>query len=273
MGLFNKLLGKKEAPKNENQPLKKEEEWDTYFTRVDDKPGSIFLDMAFHKIAPVANYRHLVWIVLTMKNPSDEGLSGNEESETLYAIEDRLVENLQKRHQAQYPGRLTSNNIRTFYFYLCDLSLYDRAIAEIMVQFPNYDYDYGTKEDENWGAYFNFLYPLPDQLQIILNGRVIRNLEKNGDQLEAERMVDHWIYFKTVADQEKFSAAAAALGFTVLSKNLKDTTSEFRYELNIGRLDKVDYSSVNNYVLDLWELANQNNGSYDGWGCPVVKNN
>jgi regulator of RNase E activity RraB len=112
---------------------------------------------------------------------------------------------------------------------------------------------------------------MPDQLQMMLNGRVIRNLEKNDDQLEIERMVDHWIYFKTIADQEKFSTAVAALGFTVLSKNLKDTTSEFRYELNIGRLDKVDYGSVNNYVLDLWELANQNNGSYDGWGCPAVK--
>jgi Family of unknown function (DUF695) len=129
MGLFDKLLGKKELSKNENPTVKKEEEWDTYFTRVDDKPGSIFLDMAFHKIAPITNYRHLVWIAITMKIPSDEGLSSNEESETLYAIEDRLVENLQKRHQALYPGRLTSNNIRTFYFYLCELILYDRAIS------------------------------------------------------------------------------------------------------------------------------------------------
>jgi regulator of RNase E activity RraB len=43
------------------------------------------------------------------------------------------------------------------------------------------------------------------------------------------------------------------------------------FSLHIGRVDKADYESVDNYLLYLWELANNYNGSYDGWGCTIEK--
>ncbi len=101
-------------------------------------------------------------------------------------------------------GRLTSNGNRDFYFYVEDTTLYSNALSEVMTAFPEYQFDYGAKKDENWSGYFDFLYPSPQQFQSIQNRRIIDQLEKNGDKLTKMRDVDHWIYFKTKRDQDSF---------------------------------------------------------------------
>lgn len=271
MGLFDKFLGKTDK-KNEviNQP-KHTEDWDTYFSNIDNVMGSIMVDLGLSKIAPIPDKPNVVWVSIIMQKPREDGFSSNEESNLLYDIEDNLVDNIVKKHNAVYIGRLTSDGKRSLYFYFGDTSLYDQTISQSMVNYPTYEYNYGTKEDKTWDGYFDFLYPMPDQFQMIMNARVIRNLEKSGDNLTSERMVDHWVYFKNDLDTKNYIAEVEKLNFKVLSSNIKDTTSELKHEINIGRIDKVDYNSVNEYVLVLWELANKHNGSYDGWGCPVMK--
>jgi len=36
------------------------------------------------------------------------------------------------------------------------------------------------------------------------------------------------------------------------------------------REDKVDYDSVDEYVLPLWSLAVEHDGNYDGWETGIV---
>ena len=272
MGLFDKLFGNTDKKNEEPSQPQHTEDWDSYFSNVDNVIGSIMVDLELNKVGPILSKPNVVWVSVTMQNPREDGFSSNEEANLLFDIEDNLADNLAKKHQAIYAGRLTSNGKRTFYFYLGDTTLYDQTISETMVQYPSYEYDYGTKEDKLWDGYFDFLYPLPDQFQMIMNARVIRNLENSGDNLEAERMVDHWICFTNETDAKNYIAAIEKLNFKVLSENTRDDiTSEFKYEINIGRVDKVDYDSVNEYVLNLWDLAQENNGLYDGWGCPIVK--
>ena len=274
MGLFNKLFGKKEAetkPKLPGDTPSHEEDWGFYFSNVDDIIGSFYIDLGLVKVAPLVDKPNLVWFSVNMNNPREDGLSSNEEFETLSAIEDRLQEFINSKHNSIYAGRLTTDGRRDFYFYMGDTTLYDKSISESMVAYPSYTFDFGIKEDRLWESYLNFMYPNPRQFQSIQNRRVIDNLEKNGDPLTKARPVDHWIYFKTESDRADFLEKIKPLKFDIVSGDEKTSFGDFPYKLHISRIDKVDLDSVDDYVLDLWEFANECNGDYDGWETSVEK--
>jgi len=274
MGLFNKLFQKtnSDQPKTSSQPkVEYQEEWDFYMSNVDDKLGSIYVDLGLIKIAPIADKPNVAWISIKMNNPREDGLSSQEESEMLFEIEDILVEKITSKHNSIYVGRLTSDGNRDLYFYFGDTALYDKTISDVMVRFPKYQYNFGVKEDKEWGGYSNFLYPSPQQYQSITNRRVIDLLEREGDSLTKEREVFHWIYFKTEKDREKYLDKIKNDNFSVVQMINDKSWGEYYCCLVIKRVDKVDFSSVDEYVIYLWRLANETNGNYDGWETSVEK--
>lgn len=270
MSFFDKLFNKKTQINTTNQANHKEE-WGFYFSNVDDIIGSFYIDLGLGKVAPINDKPNLVWVSLQMSNPREDGLSSNEEFETLKSIEDRLQDFILAKHSAIYAGRLTTGGRRDFYFYMGDTTLHDKTISEAMVAFPSYAFDFGIKRDDKWDQYFQFMYPNPAQYQSIQNRRVIDNLEERGDPLSKERPVDHWIFFKTETDKQKFLLDISDEGFSIVTDDHDKSLGEKPYRLHISRVDKVDYESVDNYVLHLWELAEQCNGEYDGWETSVEK--
>ena len=268
MGLLNKIFNKETKQIETTQGH--QENWDFYFSNVDNIIGSYFIDLGLIKIAPIKDKTNLIWISISMNNPKEDGLSSNEESQTLFEIEDNLVKNIKTKHKAIYVGRLTSNSKRELYFYSGDTTLYDKTISESMVKYPMYEYDYTLKDDKDWDTYQGFLYPTPQQFQCIQNRHVVEQLEKEGDKLIKEREVDHWIYFKSESDRTEFLELIKNDGFTIIY-NGSDKTYEYPYSLQIKRIDKVDQNSVDEYVTYLWKAANDCNGDYDGWETSVEK--
>ena len=268
MGLFDKLFGKTTT----SQPkVGHQEEWDFYFSNINDKLGSLFVDLGLYKVAPITDKSNVVWVSIKMNNPREDGLSSQEESGTLGDIEDALVNKITSKHNSIYVGRLTSAGDRDLYFYFGDITLYDKTISDVMVTYPKYQFDFGVKEDKEWDGYFNFLYPTPQQYQSIQNRRVVDQLEKNGDKLIQEREVFHWIYFKSDNDRENFLEKIKNDNFSIVSKDSDKSWGEFAYRLQIKRVDKVDLSSVDEYVIYLWKLANELNAEYDGWETSIEK--
>jgi len=274
MGLFDKLFGKTN-PENQTTTSQSksghQEEWEFYISNVNDKLGSLFVDLGLHKVAPMSDKPNVVWISIKMNNPREDGLSSYEESGLLGDIEDALVEKIVSKHNAIYVGRLTSAGDRDLYFYFGDTTLYDKTISEVMVTYPQYQFDFGSKEDKEWGGYFDFLYPLPQQFQSIQNRQVIEQLEKGGDKLTKEREVFHWIYFKSENNREQFLEKIKNDNFSIVSKDSDQSCGDFAYRLQIKRIDKVDQNSVDEYVIYLWKLANEIGGDYDGWETSIEK--
>lgn len=245
------------------------EDWEFYFSNVDDKLSSTAVDLGLANIAPIRTQPNVMWVSIKMKNPRPDGLSSSDEFDTLSEIEESMTELLASRYKATHVGRLTSNGYRDLYYYLGDTALYEQALSEIMLQFPSYEYDYGTKSDEEWSGYFDFLYPSPRQFQSIQNRRVIGNLEEHGDTLEKERAVDHWVYFQSESDREAFLFEIKDENFRTVSKDYDKELGKLPFRLHISRIDKVDLDSVDEYTLHLWELAQNHNGDYDGWETSI----
>ncbi|GHT20393.1 hypothetical protein FACS189429_8560 [Bacteroidia bacterium] len=253
-----------------NNTMKHQEEWDFDMCNVDNIIGSFRVDLSLAKVAPVAGKPNLVWVGVEMQNAREDGLSSDAESQTLYAIEDELVARFLSNHNAVLAGILTSNFERVFYFYLADATdFYQKFVLPSFAKFPDYKFYSDTKEDKDWEHYFDFLYPSPDIHQRMMNRRVIRNLQNAGDNLNKERMVDHFLYFKNEQDMNAYILEIEKQNFQILKKGFNEDRNEFT--LNIGRVDKVDYESVDDYVLYLCKLAGNHNGSYDGWGCTIEK--
>ncbi|MEO7314395.1 MAG: DUF695 domain-containing protein [Ginsengibacter sp.] len=247
-------------------------EWDFYFSNVDDKPSALFVDLGLHTVAPIEDKSNFIWISIKMNHAQQDGLSSSGENKLLGEMEDKLVRKIQSKYNSVYVGRLTSNGSRDLYFYVEDTPLYEKVIEEVMNAYPQYKFDFGTKKDEDWRGYFNFIYPSPQQFQSLQNRRVIDQLQKKGDKLTKLRDVDHWINFKSKKDRDLFLYKIKFEGFTVISWTLDNKSAELPYKLHIKRFDKVDWSSVDTYVIHLWKVAKECQGDYDSWETSVVKN-
>lgn len=267
MGFFNKLFGRTTPV----TIIGHQEEWEFYFSNIDDKLGSVFVDLGLREVAPMIDKPNIVWVSIKMNSPREDGLSSPEESDLLGDIEDALIEKVTSNYNSIYVGRLTSTGSRNLYFYFGDTTLYDKTISEVMDAYPKYKFDIGSKKDEEWDGYFEFLYPLPQEYQSILNRHVIEQLEKGGDNLTKAREVDHWIFFKSDNDRATFLTKIETEGFAIVNRDYDKKTGEFPYKLQIKRVDKVDWDSVDEYVIHLWKLAAECNGEYDGWETFIEK--
>ena len=204
-----------------------------------------------------------------MQQPKENGLSSNEEHDRLCEIEDALGQALEDADpksftSAAIPPLAAASSTATprtarrpraaFRWRWCRSTSMNSRSAR--VQIPE------------WEAYHEFLYPSPREYQTILNERVLRNLEKHGDNHEIEREVSHWIYFASPAERDRFQAAAIEKGYKIVSRN-DDGQGERKFGLTVSQTHAVDFRTINDIVLELFDLAGECGGDYDGWETKV----
>ncbi|MEP7254396.1 MAG: DUF695 domain-containing protein [Ferruginibacter sp.] len=248
-----------------------EENWDVYMAQYDKGVGSTLINMSLKEYAPIKEFPFLLTTGVKLIKCSDDGLPTKDEFEVLYQISDKMKSVIDSKLKNKSSGTFSYQCERIDYYYLND-TIGIRKLLESAYQtdFPNYKYSINIKNDKNWEAYFSFLYPNDEAYEYMSNQKVILNLTKEGDNLSKPRQVDHWLYFKTEADRNKFITYALKEKFKVKNKkNLND--SKLKYQLQISRVDKVDIDSISKITIDLRKKAKELNGEYDGWETFVIK--
>ena len=74
--------------------------------------------------------------------------------------------------------------------------------------------------------------------QAIMNRTVIENLTNQGDNLEKEREIDHWLYFSSEENINIAIKKLEELDYKILSSKKLDDEKNYPYQLNISRMDK-----------------------------------
>jgi hypothetical protein len=101
---------------------------------------------------------------------------------------------------------------------------------------------------------------------------VIERLQEHGDPLEKKRPVFHWAYFSNEASRGQFVADIKDRGFRIANENnVDDPNCSHPLGVSFERIDNVDWDSINQLTLELYELANVLGGDYDGWETSVEK--
>lgn len=247
------------------------DEWDFYFCRVDDKPASIFVDLGIRADVPIADLVDLTWLRLYLQRPRDEGLTTKDEFQRLCEIEDALSAAIGNAEiPIAYVGRNTSDGTRDFYFYSSNGIATQSILSSAMVPFSEYEFETDGRHDSEWRTYLDFLYPSKREYQKITNGRVLSSLEKSGDNHLIKRDVEHWIYFDVAENRDRFRRAASELGFKVASQ-WDDAPEPRRFGISVTQCTSVDYNTINNAVLQLFDLSKELDGEYDGWETSVER--
>ncbi len=246
-----------------------EHEWDFYFCLVEDQPASVFLDLSLRDFDRIDEINELIWVRVIMRDPRPDGLSSKDEMAALCEIEDALSSAAENTSaETLYAGRNTSGGSRDFYFYSATRDV-ESEFAKALAAHPQYSYEIGGRTDPDWQVYFCFLYPGPREFQTIQNGRVVRQLEEHGDQLDEPREVQHWIYFEQVESRTTFLSRLARTGFEVADEH-DEGPDDRPYVLNLIKTHAVNIESVNDEVMRLYDLTVQCDGDYDGWETAVV---
>lgn len=245
------------------------DDWDAYFSEIDDSPASILVNLAARDAAPDAEYTWLVLATVSFQSPDENGFPSSEESERLDPIEDSLITSLESTGKARFVGRITTQGRRTLSFYATSGEGWSTVSAAAST--PSYSFEIEAQPDEDWEFYINMLYPGAVEMQFIQNRRLMEQLVEHGDQIETPRPVTHWLYFATTDGRDEFVEEAAKEGFSLVPDSFSvDEANEHPYGVSVQRDDAVDWESANDTTLVLLRLAEQSGGSYDGWETALV---
>ncbi len=247
-------------------------DWAPYMCKVNNSVASVFVDLGVKSIAPDKNKPELLWVWVSMNSVREDGLPKDDEFEAQNIIEDILEPEITKNLNAIYVGRVTTSGRREFYFFGPSDKNFETTVKTSMLKFPKNKYQFGSKSDPNWTQYFDLLYPAPQQYQSIQNMKVVEQLKKAGDKLEKARNVSHWVYFEDDKTRENFIREITKLGFTP-NNEYKTFKSDEKYHFGImvERVDKVDPTSIDEVVTNIWQIARDLGGDYDGWETSVEK--
>ncbi|ELP35333.1 DUF695 domain-containing protein [Rhodopirellula baltica] len=246
------------------------EQWEFYPSRVDDQSASIYVNLSYRGGAPLVNAHDLAWLRVYFRHPRDDGLSSQEEFQTLCDIEDAIVDALANGNFiAHYVGRNTSGGCRDFYIYSDNGQTVSDVLSQAMVPFTDYQFDTDHRHEPDWSAYRDFLCPSPRDMQLIQNQHVIESLQESNDQLDILRNVSHWAYFTDASARKKFVSESHAIGFALHHEIDPDAKSN-KWGAVVTREHAVDYSSLAEVTLALYDIATELGGDYDGWETPVI---
>lgn len=247
------------------------EQWDFYLAKVDDAPASIFLNMAYGQLAPLDHVGAALWCEVPMRDPEDHGMGSPQDADRLVAMEDDLCE--RAAGEGFHPvGRLRSAGVWTIFFYGADgtRSRFDEVVSAVTAAHAIGEYETGTKPDAGWSLYREFLLPDAERWRWMNDRRVVDALRDHGDLSDRPRRVDHWVYFASADDRDRFVEQAAAEGFSLESAH-KNDESALPFAAQMFKEDAVELEHIHAVVMSLVELAEAHDGDYDGWETFIVK--
>ena len=244
--------------------------WNVYLAQYEEGIGSVTLDMDLIHNSPQANKPYIVITGVTYKDCRADGFPNDNELEQLYQIADAAEEAIAAKTKHTLAGTFTQQCQRLSYLYVHDTTGIRQALKALYSdKYNGYEYYLNIKEDREWKAYREFLYPNEFILEDMANRDVLFNLMKQGDDLSKARQVDHWLYFPTDKSRKGFISYAKKLGFKI--EETGKSEGQLSFKLRISRSDKIDHMSINTLTIGLKKEARKHQGEYDGWETFVMK--
>lgn len=243
------------------------ENWGMYMQRIDEKPSVTRVNLALYDSAPYSGYQYRIQLAVYYKNQTESGLPTSEENPQLWEIEDAFVE-LLKQVDAIDVGLMKWNNRLNFFFYVKKPEgMEAKFIDNLKQQFPDYKYKLWVDEDNTWECYFETLYPDKYGMQEIKNNQVLNALLKHNDNLEKERQIDHYLFFKDEETAHSFLETVEKEGFKETAHRT-DEGEELPVMTCISRVDIAD--DIHDITWHLLDIAENFGGDYDGWESPIA---
>lgn len=246
------------------------EDWEVYIAQYDDGPGSVSLNMNLFNYAPIKEMPFIVIVNVTVDNCNENGFPNNSDLLSLNKIADSVKAAIATVTQNRFAGSYTGQCERINYIYVKDSTKIRTSLKKLFFnRFSQKEYNIRIKEDKEWRAYLTFLYPNDFIKEDMTNRKIISKLINAGDDLTKKRKVEHWIYFKTKADLNRFAKYIKGKKFKIEFIKKIDN-GIFPFQVTISRFDNIQLKYINQLTFELRKMANKANGKYDGWETLVI---
>lgn len=247
-----------------------QEYWEAYMKPMDGAPSSVSLNVEVSNGSLMDEYGYLGFVKVFLRDPKDDGLIKEEESDDLSFIEDSIEMESLRYRIGKYVGRIVTQGSVNFIYYLKYDFEWDHAVNDAMKKFEGYKYEFGARVDTEWEVYRKLLFPTPKQWQIIQNHRTCEMLKEAGDNLRLKRAIEHKTYFHSIEDRDIYKTYIESDGFKI-QKEMEPNENITMFGLQFYRIDVPYYYDIDELTMTLIDTAKEYGGEYDGWETSVVK--
>lgn len=239
--------------------------------QYDNGPGIVTFNATLKDNAVWKTLPNVVIAGITFNGPLRDGLPDATSIDIAQEIANKLLTFMKKRGAIKEAGYFTNGGERLGYYYVNDTTGLRQAISSFYKEnYNDYKYYVNIKPDKDGESYLNFLYPNEITREYMKNHAVLETAVENGDNLEKPRRVDHWLYFKSSADRDRFVTFAEREKFKVEGKtaNIK---RPLPFGLQLSSVSKIDIETISAITLMLRKEAVKYDGDYDGWETSPAK--
>lgn len=228
-----------------------------YFTRVnsDNLEEKINIDLDFYHDLPEDDKIYSLWLFI-------------KSSKSLDALQDEITKVLSESHNASFVATKEVDGWLELYYYAPSEKKFTTVINELMSRYQ-YTYECGSHKDQKFKLYLETLYPDELEFHQIESRHISETLESEGDNLEASREVEHYAFFQTEANRERFIESSKELDFKIKELVTQDD-SDYSYGTILIKNHSVTLEVVQNEIAHLLEKIVQEHGYYEGWSTTLV---
>ena len=134
--------------------------WWNYIAQYDKLPGTTLVNMALHEQAPNANYPYVVVTGIGYQTTRADRLPDAKDLDDLQSVDNRLIDVVAAVTPFIWAGTFTNDGQRLQYIYVKNPAGVESALQKFYATSCKNCKPYiHVKEDRNWEAYSDFLYP------------------------------------------------------------------------------------------------------------------
>ncbi|MBA1437949.1 MAG: DUF695 domain-containing protein [Epsilonproteobacteria bacterium] len=183
-----------------------------------------------------------------------------------FDTKESIVTLLELDEFSKYVGTRIVDGWSELYFYAQESKSLTKKIHPLLSSLQ-YPYETNVTKDNKWEFFHNYLYPSELEWHHIKSEHIITMLLEEGDDVTKERPVEHYVYFDTPTQKEKFMKQLPFEGFI-----FKDEIEleEFDNGIALEKIHAVDKHSVALHVEQIYEKVIQECGYYEGWSTVLA---
>jgi hypothetical protein len=251
--------------------LSTHEEYGVFFRDSGTAVDSVIVNLAVSDLAPIPELPTLLTVSISLLDSSTQGLGTSSERRLLNELEAELVGAMAHELHALFIGRVLGHGRLVCSFQAPEGTSAQSCVSEVLEGFPSYkQFRLETQDDPDWELYFIELYPNRTEFQTMANHSRQAMASERGNRLEVPRPICHWAYFQDIASRNAFLLRIAGGGYRArLRESSEQDELDSPYCVELMRLDRADHPYLDQLVLNLFGLAEECGGYYDGYVADV----